>query len=220
MSGRPPEGHPRQCQAITRIKHWRCRRWALKGSKYCQFHGGRRAQASGIKDQRHLGKYSIHLGKTLSERIANLLDEQPTAQLALFEELALARVSCGEAIKLFDLSQTSVDSTTKTLACELMRDSLLFVRDMAIAASKIEHDAQDKISVGVFDLVVSQVCRAIHKACKDDELAAAIEIEIRKTVRFPKLEESRSPDGTVLTPDMTVQEMDSVTTGEDDECDE
>jgi hypothetical protein len=173
------------------------------------------AHARGITNWKNLGKYSRHLGKTLKDRVAELLNEQPAQQLALFEELALARTMAGEAVQLWDAAcGPKAQPETKALAGSLMRDALTFVRDMALAASRVENDAKDKVSVGVFDLVIAQVCRAIHRACPDEDLAKAIEAEINEAVRFPKAQGGGgAAGGTLLTPDQVVREMDDITIG-------
>jgi len=215
LSGSPPEGSPRQCHARSMHTRQRCRKWALKGRDFCQFHGGRREVVS----EKGLGKYGRHLGKTLRAQLAELASSPHHEQVELYEELALTRLAALDAIKLWEAAQKSKVDETKALAVSCLHDAMTRVREMCLAVTRIEKDSEDKVSLRVVDLLILQVVRAVHRVCQDDELAGKIEEEIHNTVRMPTTDDTTP--GTDLTPDEVVREMDDVSAPEvkDDEGD-
>ena len=90
---------------------------------------------------------------------------------------------------------------------------------MVLAVSKIEKDAEDKVSTKAIQLFVRQIVKAIHTACGGDiELAKKIERQIDKDVRLPKEGEDLTQDcTTTATASDFVLEMDKVTLGVDNE---
>lgn len=212
ISGGPPLGHARQCQAQSRIHKRQCRRWALKESKYCQFHGGRSSVARRTNLPRF---YSQKLGPTLQRKIEELLGTSHDDQVNVYEELALMRIAAAQAVKLAEpaLMGNRVNDNTKRLAISLMGDALSQVREFVVAAAKIERDAHGRVSIHVVNLFVLQVIRAIYRACGDDTATAErIEAEINATVRLPK-DGDADPniviDGTHLLPSDAAKDMDA-----------
>jgi len=193
MSGPPPEGHDRQCQARSRVTRQRCRRWALKGRKYCQFHGGRRQPVR----TDNLPRYSKHLGKVLQDKLNEYLSEPHSEMLGLYEELAIARVTVEDSLKLFDAAMNKGDTAARMTASDLIRTALNHVRDMCLAAAKIEREAEDKVSLRVVQLFSNQIVRCIHRVCPDRGLAIRLEREIRENVRLPKEVDTTGVDFTV-----------------------
>lgn len=208
--GGPPEGHERQCNAKSRVSQSRCRRWALKERKYCQFHGGRR------RDARRNGlptKYGKYLGDTLKKAVDDFLSEPHHEQVSVYEELAISRLAASQAIKLAQPvleGRIELSAETRALALGCLQDAMNNVRDMVVAAARIEAIATDKVSIRILDTFVTQIIRSIYRVCgDDDEMAAAIEVEIRKTVRLP----SKESEGIDILPS-TILEMDSTITGD------
>lgn len=95
--GCPPDDHPRRCQAKARGSQDRCKRWALVGSNYCQFHGGRRTHT--VKKGLPY-RYSKHLGPKLREAVDEFLAQPHHDQISLYEELAMLRLAATQAIRL------------------------------------------------------------------------------------------------------------------------
>lgn len=211
-SGCPPPDHPRRCQAKSRRRQSRCQRWALKGSKYCQFHGGRRTESRGTNIPRIYSKY---LGKTLKEELEAFLGQSHHQQVSVYEELAISRVAAAQALRLAEPVLTNdikLKPETVALALSCLRDAMNNVRDMVVAAAKIEALATDKISIRYLDTFLTQIIRAIYIACGDEDgIAEVIEQEIRENVRLPIV----SDLGTDSTPS-TVLEMDESIVGKTD----
>lgn len=218
LNGPPPDGHERQCRATSRVSRQRCRKWALKGSNYCQFHGGRRkiATRKGMPSY-----YSKHLGPTLKAAMTELLEQPHDEMVQLYEELALARVQASQAVALaapcFEPG-TEIKAETKSLAMEMLRSSIDHVKDMCLAVQKLEQNAADKISLRVVDLFILQIVRAVYTVCGTDnqDIAQRIEAEIENRVRLPKqldIDTGVTVNGTVITPDQVVVDMDRSITG-------
>lgn len=210
LNGAPPEGHERQCHAKSRVTKNRCRKWALTGRDYCQMHGGRRALVQRRGMPTH---YTKHLGKTLRARIEELTDEAHHEQVNLYEELAITRVILENAIVLAEpaLMNNEMEPAIKVLAMEALGAAVGNVKDLVVAAAKIENDTREKVSVRVLDLFVLQVLRAIYRACDDPAVALRIEEEMRSVALPSSDQELMIPptDGTSITPDQIVQEMDA-----------
>jgi len=192
MSGAPPEGHENQCQAKSQRTRVRCRRWAWVGSNYCQFHGGRRAAAVYCRTgKRRLPTfYSKYLGPKLRERVEELLLKPHDEQVSLYEELAIARANACEALNLarpmFD-DPSSLTDETKALIISTLSTAMDNVKDLVLAASRLEKEAGDKVSLKVMNLIVMQIVLAINDVCgtKHLGLAEAIAKAIDERVRLP-----------------------------------
>jgi len=152
------------------------------------------------------GKYSRHLSETLSAKLDEFLSAPHHEQLALYEELAVARAQALDALKMWDAA-TGSKPQIQAMATAVVRDALEFVKDMVLATSRVEKDAEDKVSVRVLDLFIEQVLRCVSTHV-DDETMELIDAEVKKYVRFPDDDSSRLAAGTTLTPDEVVQEMD------------
>ena len=146
------------------------------------------------------------VGKTLKEKLAECLDEPVAKQLALYEELALARVTAGEAIALGSIalelpSNGASVAEAKAMAIATMRESLDHVSRICLAASRVEADARDKVSIKLIDVFISQINRAIYRVLgpEREDIARQIEAEISATVMLPK--EAGTP-GTDVTPEI------------------
>lgn len=218
LNGAPPEGHERQCHSRSRVTQQRCRRWALKDSDYCQFHGGRSKR--GVPTTNKLPSiYRKGLKDGLVDLLESLASQPHHDQIALYEELALSRMCAQQALALATpvLSGEKVDAQTQALTVSLLKDALNNVRDMCIAVSKIEKDKDDRVSLKVVDLFIIQILRAIYRVCGDEhaELAVRLEEEITSTVQLPKdIDVEGAVAGTDSLPS-DVQSMDSSITGEE-----
>jgi len=192
--GAPPEGHLRQCRANSQVTRVRCRRWALRTSNYCQFHGGRRAQAIYCRTgKRRLPViYSKFLGPKLSERVRELLDKPHDEQISLYQELAIARANACEALKLAsplydeELSE-KLTPEIKSLMISTLSTAMTEVKDLVLAASRLEKEAGEKVSLKVVNLIVMQIVLAINDVCGTEYLglAEAIALAIDERVRLP-----------------------------------
>jgi len=194
MAGAPPEGHKNQCKAKSQVTRVRCRRWALRTSEYCQFHGGRRAAHiySRTGKRRLPVIYSKFLGPKLAERVEELLEQPHAEQVSLYNELAIARSAACEAIKLasplFDEKQSvKLTDDLKALMIQTLGTAMREVKDLVLAASRLEKEAGDKVSLKVVNLIVMQIVLAINDVCGAENLglAEAIARAIDERVRLP-----------------------------------
>jgi hypothetical protein len=136
--------------------------------------------------------YSKYLGPKLSERVNEALNKPHDEQVALYEELAIARSTACEALRLasplFDEKiGTKLSLETKALMAQTLNQAMNAVKELVLAASKIEKEQSDKVSVKVINLIVMQIVMAINDVCGVDnmELAEAIARRIDEKVRLP-----------------------------------
>lgn len=161
-----------------------------------------------------MGLYSKYLGDTLSKRLAEMLEQPIGVQVSLFEELAIVRTQAVEAIRLWDAAVESPkpDSKTVQLAMEVVSGSLREVKEFCLAVSRIEKDAEDKVSLRIVGVFVDQIVRVVYRVCgeKYEGLADAIREGIEEGVRLPKSGDELEVEGTLRTPDQVVEEMDAL----------
>lgn len=199
--GPPPEGHERQCHREIKFKGRRCRRWALKGSIFCQFHGGRRSKRvaflfnnmNGVGPRNRMpGFYSKYLGKTLTKAFEEAMAQGPSEALAVYEELALIRSGSTQAVALYgmacDLSDDNPKKAEIVAAASLqMRDALQEVVKTCAVAAQIEAAQKDKISLGAIKHLVEQFIVVAYDVFGDEhlDLAKLFEFEVRNRIRLP-----------------------------------
>ncbi len=220
FKGPPPADHERRCKANRRRERERCKKWALKGSDYCQFHGGRRRV---IRRNTMSKRYAKFLGETLRDKIEELASVPHHEQVSLYDEIAVARLAAVQALKLAEPvlnGEVNVKAEVKALAIECLREAMNHVRDMVVSAAKVETASGSKVSLRVVDLLIMQVIKAIHDVCPDKDVADKIAEHIRDNVRLPTGETSDvgAPsiiDGVESTPDMMVLEMDESVCGDE-----
>lgn len=217
LEGSPPEDHPRRCKAKRRSLRERCHKWALKGSDFCQYHGGRQR----IKQKAVSKRYAKFLGPTLRSAIEELASDPHFDQVNLYDEIAVSRIAASKALKLAEpvlTGEAEVKESVKVLALDCVREAMNHVRDMVTAAAKIERDANAKVSLRVVDLIIVQIIKAVYEVCPDKELAKKIAEHINDNVRLPSNlgadVGANVIDGVESTPDMMVLEMDESVCGD------
>jgi len=194
LCGVPPPDHPRRCAGRSRATRRRCKRWALVHSDYCPFHGGRMAAAYRFKRGLYTlpSFYSKYLGPKLAEAVQEALNRPHDEQVAVYEELAISRELAGKALKLskplFDPEmEKKLNAETKALMIQASQTAMEHVKGMVLAASKIEKDAKENISIKAVHLIVNQIILAINEVCGTEnlELAKSIADAIDQKVRLP-----------------------------------
>lgn len=185
--------HPRRCRSVSRVTRMKCRKWALRGSNYCEFHGGRRR--SGVNTTTGAGRlpgmYSKHLGPRLKSALEAYLAAPHCEQVALYDEIALARAQVSQALALArpvfeDDPRVKVTAEMRAMALSVLRDSVDHVMRLVSAASKIEKDAEDKVSIRAVNLFIVQIINAVRSVVGDDEaLVRRITDAIDEQVRLP-----------------------------------
>lgn len=216
IGGQAPQGHERQCKGMRKCG-LQCRRWALRGSKYCQFHGGKyneRRNHSGRKRKewtKHIMRfYSRNLSKSLAEALEASLAQKPDDQLALFEELALVREHANNSVKLYSMALDKGSPDAVMAAGELMCIHMKQVADVCAVAAKVHNDQKDRFSIHDLNYIIEQITRISYDCFSHLDEAAVI--NFAKTVR-EQLQIAQENKGTSSTPDSIVAQMDKATLG-------
>ncbi len=184
----------------------------MKGRKYCKNHGGRQPVGK-TRRVRHLPRlYKKYLSETLQVAVDSVMGDDPRESLNLFEELALMRLSAGNAIQMYSaamgadrekLGADRVDGLQQ-MAAGIMSQALAGVQSMCESAAKIESGGKDKYSIHSLKMIVDQIVLVSFDVFKDHpELVREFERQIAANVRMPS-----SPDGTDIQPGDDVIEMD------------
>lgn len=163
--------------------------------------------------------YSKQLGPTLAEKLQELTGKPHSEQLQLYEEIALARCAAAEALRtvapVFEGNPNVTDSM-RSLACGIVQEAMSNVAQLVETASRIEKNAEDKISVNVLNLFVVQITYAIYKILGRENLhlAKRIDAAIQETVRLPNTEKKVYDSSYILSrnAETAATEMDDATT--------
>jgi len=206
--GKPPYDHERRCKA-TRRCGLRCERWALRGSNYCQFHGGRRKGQGKYWTQAVARFYKRALTESLEAVVAEHLEMKPDDQLTLFEELALVREAAAGHVKIYAAAIETGKQETIMAAGELMALAMQRVAEMCKAASAVNSTQKDKFSAHDLNYIIEQIIRISYDCFKDNDLVNVFASRIRSELQL-----SEKDRGTSITPDQEVLEMDKLTLGE------
>lgn len=195
--------HEHRCQALHKTTRERCKKYAVRGSKFCVQHGGRlkgriKPQNKVMSREFMSAGYLQHVGPTLKKQLEHFLSKPHDEQVSLYEELAVARATATQALKLAsplfedqtnatpEMKKLLNDPAFKALALSTLNDAMGRVKDLVVAASKIEKDAEDKVSVKVINLFILQILRAIESVVGDDrELLMKINDAIDTQVKMP-----------------------------------
>ena len=164
----------------------------------------------------------VVLSRTLQDRLDRYADVE-SQQISLREELGLHRAAAQDAIDTFgqalDLREAYRKSPTKsdelsrrledavTSTASSMRDVLRSVQACAVDAARVEIVSKGHFTLPAVRAIISQVARLMHEVCGEEHVDLAVELERRlmSDIRVAVIEE-----GTLLTPDMDVSDMDSM----------
>ena len=209
LNGRPPEGHSRQCQRMRRTGH-RCAKWALTGSNFCQFHGGR--HKTYVRNHSLPKFYSKYLTKTLAEAVDEQLGMDSSDQLNLQEELALMRLTCAQAVAMFSAAHETEKDELIVSASLIMREALESVGQMCKDAAAVESSRKDAITPMDLKQIVNQIVRLLYTVCGEDNehIARRFEERVRDEIKLPS-----DVKGTTLNPTKDVTDMLSTIPKED-----
>jgi len=206
--GRAIEGHPRQCQYM-RAGIIRCGKWAVKGSDYCATHGGKCEANSPDRIVRvgHLPTfYSDKLKGTLKAAVEGALQAPVAEQLSVLEELAVSRATAGLVVDMFQQAVDKNNGEAMQKAGFLVRETMEKIARLADIAARIQASGPN-ISVHTIHLIVNQIVRIAYEVFADDQPRAELfERMVRENVRLPSFGEA---EGTSITPDQDVMEMDA-----------
>lgn len=227
LDGPMPTDHPRCCKATALNTGLQCRTPAMRDSDFCRIHQFRVSSKNGYV--RLPRRYKI-ISKTLQQRLEEL-EEDSASQLELREELNLYRASADDAILMYqtaieirEAAETKLEAaeqnerdgllaakqaadTLVERAASVMRSVLREVRECALDAAKIETMAKGNFTVSSVRSIVTQISRIMYEVCGEDNLEIAEEFDRRLN---EKVKISDSVEGTMITPDQDVLEMDSM----------
>jgi len=212
----------RRCQRRSSMTLERCKKWAIKDSKFCYRHGGKKLGRKGLKARGEKGllMYRAYLSKTLQQRLDEFTGMSHLELTQLYEELSLSRLTVCDCVEMFRIAHEVSEEgkplakvETRIAAGNMLREALDDVKDLCEAVNKIEAAAKDKVSLHVLSLFVEQVVRAIYKAFPDDnEAAQRIEKFIRTEVKFPSASSDSGEE--VMKPAALTALMDQSTLGD------
>lgn len=221
--------NPKRCKTFIRRLGRKCRRWSVKGQIYCRFHGGLRTAANTVRNHHIPMFYSKTLGKTLGNYIDEALGQSPSQQMSVLEELALIRHPAYQKVQLYDAVLRKLEAETDPKKQEQLRNAveavsaamvvdLKEVVKVAETAARIDAMAKDKVSVHSLGHIVNQLTRLLYDVCGDDNLviAQAFEERARTEIRLP----TNKINGTIITPDQEVLEMDDSVPRSDEDYDD
>lgn len=222
-------GTDRQC--VYECNGKRCRRISLKVSKYCYTHKYQDAKFRVHKKRPVPGKhtsgnwnfsmafYNRRLGPKLAAYVKENLEAPLKEQRQVYNELALLRVSAGDAVQMYSAALEAQDSPT--IKPEAKQDLLiqtgLFMRQMldqvirtAKIASEIEAAGKDKFSANDLHDVVNQLVHIVKNSF--DAYPEAIEqfdLLLSTELKLPTINANGEYVGTTITPDQDVLDMDN-----------
>lgn len=164
--GGPPPGHVRRCQSRNR-QRTQCGRWAIVGSQYCQFHGGRRPLT-----YNKMGIYSKRASAKLKQKLEELQELTADERIDLSEEIDVARVLAERAINMYDemVIQEKGDARSKASAAMVLKDALRHVSELVAQHARVQAIAADKVSVHNLKWIADQVCKIIKEEIPDIQL--------------------------------------------------
>lgn len=151
--------------------------------------------------------YRTRVTKTVQELLDEHLSQPAHEQVQLLEELALSREAAGEAVAMYcivkELPPGPKRDEMMIAAVELMKGQLDYVKSMALAANSILNAGK---ALGINDLscVRDQMVRAAFETFGDDPRVKDFE-RILREVKVPLADGAQ---GTTLTPDQDVMDMD------------
>ena len=193
-----------------------CARWALIGSEYCNWHGGRFKNRGIDKghQKKDMGYYSRNVSLTLREKLEELERMSPEERFSLAEEIDLARTMASKALQLYDLAfhgETEVDEKSKSTAYSLMQDALKFVADIvkkAAEAKKIHESTVDFEQVAYLTRAITKIVQ--EEIADVDRSMADRVVERLNAIKIPERKSN------VTTPeDLARQLRDAATVIED-----
>lgn len=163
-------------------------------------------------------KYRRHIGIPLKEKLDEFMDGGHHEQIQLYEELAIVRAMAVNALKLAEPvlqpGRKKIKAHIQVIALDLLAECMENVRKMVETIAKMEKLSDGKVSLRVVDMLLAQVIKLLHKKYPDD--GDELEVLIRD-IRLPEADHEPGggfTQGTEITPDAMVTEMDESILGE------
>lgn len=212
-----------RCTAMSTQYGRRCNNHRVRGTNKCAFHA---KQCSLHKSNLHRFKrfmpkfYAKYVTKSLGQVLDEALNRNPVEQLELLEELALMRDVAGQAVLYYSIAKDAIDAPNITDAQKQTRQQILFaageilrerveaVCGVAEKAQRITTNSKDRLQVQQLQYFIEQVTICLHKTFGDDKRIEQFHEFLMQSVRIPQIG-SDGTEGTILTPDQDVSQMDS-----------
>lgn len=211
--GVPPADSTYRCQAMRNDGGGRCKQWAVRGGVFCGKHGGRpktdRVVVPEIPLEEALTGLPDVYSKLLGPRLAAALKEAQEGPLDdLRQELDIMKVMAADAVKLWaDADECESVTAQERMALGLVaREHLTHVVDVAEKIARIQGKA-GPVDPNALSIVVQQFVGITRDVIGDD---CGLVTEIARRVGEIRLPTKESAAGTLLTPDLDVQEMDAM----------
>lgn len=190
-------------------------------AQYLRAEADKLTEGAAMARAHEMPRIYVVVHRTLMDRLERYREVE-AQQISLREELSLYRAAAQDAIESFgkalemreayaassvrdeDLSRRLDDAVAS--AAQSMRDVLESVQGCAVNAARVEQLCKGNFSVNSVRSIVTQISRLMYEVCGEEHVALAEELErrIMRDVRVTVIEE-----GTSLTPDMDVREMDA-----------
>lgn len=176
--GRPPDGHPRRCQAKKNRTQVQCAQWAKKGEFYCKFHL-RGAGKGGRNRGRMKNFYRKIQGKKLSEwmKLAEIADGD---RKSLAGEVDVARALCAETVGMvstvLDADQDKITEAQRLTVMSLAKDSLEHVSRLVERMVKVEAISSATMDADQVQGLLQRVLHVLAKELRDRNVPEAEEI--------------------------------------------
>ena len=187
----------RRCKTVwkagSRREGQRCRKVAMIGSDYCNFHGGRRESRHKARDlasrilRRAPTYYRKHMSKSLEQAISEHLECDVGERFDLSVELGLIRELAGQAIGLYSAAVDAPNSRPETVlaAGEIMRSALQHVVETTLTAARVESMQLDKVSVHSLRSFVAIITKILWEELDPEhrDVAERLERRMRRDLR-------------------------------------
>lgn len=220
--GGPATSPEYQCTFIKK-DGTRCRKWRIKGTDRCNTKRHQRRGYEYNVGVKHLPRlYARAMTKTLRERVDDQLAATHDQQIELYEELALMRESATESVRMYALVAERIDeirergeevpaklAQARDHSAALMAEHLEKVKEYALGIARVRSLTKEKLTSHALYGVVHQVARMMYEVCGEEheDIARRLESRMRQEITLPGDAES---EGTNITPDVDVLEMDEL----------
>lgn len=194
--GKPPDCHPNRCQGKKR-KHFppqQCKKVALRGKYFCQFHAGRTPNSPNRSFDAVMSIYA----KNASPRLKELLEQVKTPERrSLDDEIDLARAMVDRSLKIFEVTcitqADKASSELKVAAVSNLRQAIALVTETAYKSSKIRVQEEAVLDAEQLKMFVEMVTNLIEQCVESHRDKVAL-IEGLRGLKMPRSKDRLTPD--------------------------
>ncbi len=195
-NAKPPDCHPNRCQGKKR-KHFppqQCKKVALRGKYYCQFHSGRTKNTPNRSFDSIMSLYA----KRASPELKALLESVKTPERrSLDDEIDLCRAMADRSVRIFEAACiTQAEKTSpelKMAAIAGLRNSITMVVETAYKSSKIRVQEEAVLDAEQLKMFVEMVTNLIEQVVQSERDKVAL-IEGLRGLKMPRSKDRLTPD--------------------------